>query len=163
MRFKVKKNPVLVLIILVLIPGIFSIPIASIIEDEAILFSCILFVFLLPLIIFFISALFNSYHEITDTEFRSVFGFIKINIPLNEIIKVSFSNNPVSSPAWTFKRLKIEYRKYDFVLLSLPREEEFFLQTMMTRCPSAVVISRKAEIISTKLQKENQDEDRGHF
>ncbi|MES9685711.1 PH domain-containing protein [Gottfriedia acidiceleris] len=70
-------------------------------------------------------------------------------MPYSEIRTVNFSNNPVSSPAWTFKRLKIEYKKYGFALLSLPKDEEGFLQEIKKRCPDATILNRqKAEVIS---------------
>jgi hypothetical protein len=93
-------------------------------------------------------AFFKTYHEITETEFRSIFGFIKIEIPLHEIKSVTYSNNPASSPAWTFKRLKIEYQKYGFVLLSLPKDEEAFLNEVKLRCPYAVVKNRNGDILA---------------
>ncbi|PEC48056.1 PH domain-containing protein [Bacillus sp. AFS096315] len=150
MKFKVKKNPLLVVLILSLIPIIISVPIISFIEADrtGIIISLVVFVFLLPILIVLVWALFNTYHELTETEFKSKFGFITILIPYSEIRTVNFSNNPVSSPAWTFKRLKIEYQKYGFALLSLPKDEEIFLQEIKKRCPNATIINRqKAEVI----------------
>ncbi|SFD03299.1 PH domain-containing protein [Bacillus sp. UNCCL81] len=145
MKFKVKKNPLLVVLILSLIPIIISVPIISIIEADrtGIILSLVVFVFLLPILIVLAWALFNTYHELTETEFKSKFGFITIIIPYNEIRTVSFSNNPISSPAWTFKRLKIEYKKYGFDLLSLPENEENFLQEIKKRCPDATILNRQ--------------------
>ncbi|MEE6449582.1 PH domain-containing protein [Gottfriedia acidiceleris] len=145
MKFKVKKNPLLVVLILSLVPIIISVPIISFMKGErtGIIISLVVFVFLLPILLVLVCALFNTYHELTDTEFKSNFGFITILIPYSEIRTVNFSNNPVSSPAWTFKRLKIEYKKYGFALLSLPKDEEFFLQEIKKRCPNATILNRQ--------------------
>ncbi|WP_088014920.1 PH domain-containing protein [Gottfriedia acidiceleris] len=150
MKFKVKKNPLLVVLILSLIPIIISVPIISIIEADitGIIISLAIFIFLIPILIVLVWALFNTYHELTETAFKSKFGFITIIIPYNEIRTVNFSNNPVSSPAWTFKRLKIEYKKYEFALLSIPKHEEKFLQEIKKRCPDATILNRqKAEVL----------------
>jgi|GEM_PF-2943423 len=150
MKFKVKKNPLLVVLILSLVPIIISVPIISFMKDDrtGIIISLVVFVILLPIVIFLVWALFNTYHELTDSEFKSIFGFITILIPYSEIRTVNFTSNPVSSPAWTFKRLKIEYKKYGFDLLSLPKDEEFFLQEIKKRCPNAAIINRqKAEVL----------------
>ncbi|PEL06521.1 PH domain-containing protein [Bacillus sp. AFS017336] len=151
MKFKVKKNPLLVVLILSLIPIIISVPIISILEGDSagIIISLVVFVFLLPILIVLAWALFHTYHELTETEFKSKFGFIKINIPYSEIRTVCFSNNPVSSPAWTFKRLKIEYKRYEFALLSLPKDEEIFLREIKKHCPDATILNRqKTEVFS---------------
>jgi Bacterial PH domain len=149
MQFKVKKNPLLVGLILCLIPIIFSIPVISLIQGEGILVNFLVFIFVSPLIFVLAWALIHSYHELTETEFISTFGFIKINIPFHEIKTVCFSNNPVSSPAWTFKRLKIEYKQYGFALLSLPKEEEVFLKEMKKHCPNAIIKNRQGKEVST--------------
>ena len=145
MKFKVKKNPLLVVLILSLIPIIISVPIISFIEADStgIMISLVVFVFLLPILIALVWALFNTYHELTENEFKSKFGFINIIISYSEIGTVNFYNNPVSSPAWTFKRLKIEYKKYGFALLSLPKDEESFLQEIKKRCPNATILNRQ--------------------
>ena len=150
MKFKVKKNPLLVTLILSLIPIIISVPIISFIEGDTagIIISLVVFVFLLPVMIVLVWALFDTYHELTETEFKSKFGFITVNIPYHEIREVRFSNNPVSSPSWTFKRLKIEYKRYEFALLSLPKDEEFFLHEIKKHCPDATILTRqKTEVL----------------
>ncbi|PGS56481.1 PH domain-containing protein [Bacillus sp. AFS041924] len=145
MKFKVKKNPLLVILILSLIPIIVSVPIISFIEGDTagIIISLVVFVFLLPIMIVLVWALFDTYHELTENEFKSKFGFITVNIPYHEIREVRFSNNPVSSPSWTFKRLKIEYKRCEFALLSLPIDEEFFLQEIKKHCPNATILTRQ--------------------
>jgi len=68
MKFKVKKNPLLVVLILILIPIIISVPIISFIEADStgIIISLVVFVFLLPILIVLVWALFNTYHELTE-------------------------------------------------------------------------------------------------
>ncbi|PGL67277.1 PH domain-containing protein [Bacillus sp. AFS055030] len=152
MKFKVKKNPLLVALILSLIPIIFSVPIVSFIEADrtGIIISLVAFVFLFPILITLVYALFKTYHELTDNEFKSKFGFITITIPYSEIKTINFSNNPISSPAWTFKRLKIEYKKYGYALLSLPKDEDSFLQEIKKRCPDATILNRQKEEVLIK-------------
>lgn len=148
MKFQIKKNPFLVALILCLIPIILLVPIGSFIEGEGQIMSIVIFILILPVIIVLGWALFHSYHEFSDTEFISIFGFIKIRIPFHEIKKVAFSLNPMSSPAWTFKRLKIEYKRFEFVLLSLPKDEELFLSELQKRCPQAEIKDRNGNLFS---------------
>ncbi len=148
MKFQIKKNPFLVALILCLIPIILFIPIGSIIEGEGQIMSIIIFILISPVIIILAWASFHSYHEFSDTEFISIFGYIKIKIPFNEINKVRFSLNPMSSPAWTFKRLRIDYKKFEFALLSLPKEEELFLSELQKRCPQAEIKDSKGNLFS---------------
>jgi hypothetical protein len=64
---------------------------------------------------------------------------MKIKIPLADITKVNYTWNPVSSPAWTFKRMQISYGRYGFDLLSIPKDEEQFFTLLKERCPNAVI------------------------
>ena len=144
MKCKVKKNPILVILILSLIPIVFSIPIISIVKEKAedILINLVMFVFVLPIFMVLVWALFHTYYEFTENELISKFGFITITIPYTKIKTVCFSNNPISSPSWTFKRIKIEYQKYEFALLSLPKDEDVFLKELKKRCPNATILNR---------------------
>jgi len=148
MKFQIKKNPFLVALILCLVPIILLVPIGSFIEGEGQIMSIVIFILISPVIIILNWALFHSYHELSDTEFISIFGYIKIKIPFHEINKVGFSLNPISSPAWTFKRLKIEYKKFEFALLSLPKEEVLFLSELQKRCPQAEIRDRNGNLFS---------------
>ncbi len=148
MKFQIKKNPFLAALILCLIPIIFLVPIGSFIEGEGQIMSIVIFILISPIIIVLVWALFHSYHEFSDTEFISIFGFIKIKIPFQEIKKVGFSLNPMSSPAWTFKRVKIDYKKFEFALLSLPKDEKLFLRELKKRCPQAEIKDRYGNLFS---------------
>ncbi|MFD2923915.1 PH domain-containing protein [Halobacillus naozhouensis] len=75
------------------------------------------------------------YHEVTDRHFRIVFGPIKKNIPLYDIKKVHYSYNPLSSPAWTFKRLEISYSHYNSILASTPKNESACRELLKEICP----------------------------
>ncbi|MEK3805319.1 PH domain-containing protein [Bacillus sp. FSL H8-0547] len=64
---------------------------------------------------------------------------------MRDIKEVHYSMNPLSSPAWTFKRLKIVYTgsfsssrpAYSkFALVSLPKDEKLFFRELSAVNPS---------------------------
>ncbi|WP_079529083.1 PH domain-containing protein [Halobacillus hunanensis] len=134
MKFKVKKNPLLVMITLALIPigllGFFSEE-----KNEAWISLLIVTIIAIPML----WALVVSYHEVTDTHFRIVFGPIKKSIPLYDIKGIHYSYNPLSSPAWTFKRLEITYSHYNSILASTPKNESSLRDLLKEKCPRAKI------------------------
>jgi len=65
-------------------------------------------------------------------------GFFRIPISYEAIKSVEPSRNPVSSPAWSLNRLKIEYEKKGkkkWILIS-PKDREVFLETLKSRAPN---------------------------
>jgi hypothetical protein len=53
-------------------------------------------------------------------------GFFKQFIHWNDIRQVKYTSNPISSPAFSFKRIQIDYGKMGSVLIS-PRSRETFM------------------------------------
>lgn len=130
-----KKNPILILVAISLIPlGVFNL--YAEMNAESIVGLIILILVDVPLIM----ALFNSYHEVTDLDFIIVFGPIKKIIPLWEIRTVEYSYNPLSSPSWTFKRIKIVTTHYRTFLMSSPQNETEFKELLKKKCPNAKVL-----------------------
>ncbi|MCA1011877.1 PH domain-containing protein [Halobacillus halophilus] len=134
MKFPVKKNPILILLVLALIPlgmiGLFT-------EDfvEGWIGLIIMIVVSIPLL----WALVRSYHEITEDSLIVTFGPIIKTIPLSDIQSVSYTYNPLSSPAWTFKRIAITQSHYKTILISVPQDDEKFKKLLEAKCPSAKI------------------------
>ncbi|MEM5017559.1 PH domain-containing protein [Metabacillus indicus] len=131
MKFKVKRNPILVCIIVFLI----LFPFFLLYQGEPA--APIVFPFLIAA--FLAHALFNSYFVIADQKLKIVFGLIRKEIFIRDMKEVHYSMNPLSSPAWTFKRLKIVYTgsfsssrpAYSkFALVSLPKDEKRFFREL---------------------------------
>lgn len=131
MKFSIRRNPLLSLLIIALCP----IPFILFFAKEADAGSIIAGIIMLLIMFMLLWALFHSYHEITNTHLVAVFGFFKIMIPLHEITNIRYTYNLLSAPAWTFKRLEITYSKYDIALISLPKDTDLFMKTMQEKCP----------------------------
>lgn len=57
---------------------------------------------------------------------------MKRKIPLASIRKVALSNNPISSPAASLKRIAIHYDRWGYILIS-PKNREAFIEELERR------------------------------
>lgn len=137
MIFKIKRNPILLLIVLFLI----VLPFFLLFSESESLASMII-PFLLSA--FLAHAFLKSYFLIQDEKLIIVFGLIKKEIHIKDIKEIRYSNNPLSAPAWTLKRLEIVYAKplgampgssTRFALVSLPKDEDAFFRELVQRNP----------------------------
>jgi hypothetical protein len=78
-------------------------------------------------------------YEITPVELRVRAGVFRWRIPLTWIRAGRLSANPLSAPAWSLRRLRLDYRRPDgregFQLLS-PRDREAFLRELAAADPA---------------------------
>lgn len=75
------------------------------------------------------------YYEITTSSLRIRSGLLQYRIPLSSIESVRPTRNPLSAPAWSLDRLRIDYRKngrLSFALIS-PENKVSFLRTLVQR------------------------------
>ena len=133
MIFSVKKNPLLVLLTMALLP----LGVLGIYTDPA--EGWIGLIIVIPIAVILLWALFQSYHEVTDDAFIGHFGPIKKRVKLEDIKLVEYSYNPLSSPAWTFKRLSVTNTHHQTYLLSIPKEEDRFREVLQQQCPKATI------------------------
>ncbi|KIL49221.1 PH domain-containing protein [Jeotgalibacillus soli] len=139
MKFVVKKNPIIVLIILMLPVLTVSLPFLE--PNDPGLWIGIAITAIMSFLMLW--ALFQSYYEITEESITLVFGPIRKTLRLNQLKSVNYSYNPISSPAWTFKRVKFVYGSFnDFLFGSVPKEEEAFWQALRDRCSDAAKLPR---------------------
>ncbi|HOX46109.1 MAG TPA: PH domain-containing protein [Myxococcota bacterium] len=77
-------------------------------------------------------------YEITPEELRVRAGLVRWRLPLAWIRAARLSSNPLSAPAWSLRRLRLDYRRPDgregFQLLS-PRDREAFLRELAAADP----------------------------
>jgi hypothetical protein len=72
-------------------------------------------------------------YEITQSELIIRSGLTRNSIEISSIESVKPSRNPLSSPAWSLDRLRIDYRRKDkltFLLIS-PEEKSAFLNELV--------------------------------
>ncbi|USK35235.1 PH domain-containing protein [Bacillus sp. F19] len=136
MIFQVKKNPILVAIVLFLI----ILPFFLLFRSETL--PSLIIPFLLSA--FLAHALIKSYFVIKNQKLMIVFGLIKKEIPIRDIKEIRYSNNPLSAPAWTLKRLEIIFAapigsrpnaSTRFALVSLPKDENGFFKELTQQNP----------------------------
>jgi len=73
-------------------------------------------------------------YTITDTHLRIRCGPFRWNVPLADVRAVRPTRNPLSSPALSLDRLRIEYSRSLAVMVS-PDDKEGFLSELRTRAP----------------------------
>jgi membrane protein YdbS with pleckstrin-like domain len=83
--------------------------------------------------------LFGTRYELTPGRLRIRCGPFRWTVPLNEIRAVTPTRNPLSSPALSLDRLRIDYGRGSSVMIS-PRDQARFLEDM-GRYRSAVSLS----------------------
>jgi hypothetical protein len=81
--------------------------------------------------------LFPVVYQVTTTDLIVRSGLRAWTIPLDSIERVTPTNNPLSSPAWSLDRLRVDYRKQGvgkMVLIS-PNDKAGFLRALAMRSP----------------------------
>lgn len=104
--------------------------------------------------IFFIAIVFGlAYpvsYEITQSDLIIRSGLTKSSIELSTIESVKPSRNPLSSPAWSLDRLRIDYRKkgkLKFMLIS-PEDRSAFLNELVLTTNNLSLQGDKITILS---------------
>lgn len=84
--------------------------------------------------IFILWLWFTTFYRIDTDNLIIRFGPFRKIIPLDAITSVKKSTNPLSSPAWSLKRLEIRYGKYQSIFIS-PVNREEFVNILSKHCP----------------------------
>ena len=79
--------------------------------------------------------------DTSDLHIYGCFGTHK-KIPIKNIIKITETNNPISSAAASMDRLEIHYNKYDSVLIS-PKDKKEFLTRLLKQNAKINIIYKK--------------------
>ncbi len=82
---------------------------------------------------FMLSVLYGTFYQFEGDTLRIRSGPFRMNVPLAEVRAVTPTRNPLSSPACSLDRLRIEYGTRS-VMIS-PADKEGFLATLRARCP----------------------------
>ncbi|WP_108670883.1 PH domain-containing protein [Peribacillus acanthi] len=142
MMFAVKKNPIFVLLTIFLL----FLPILIIKDGGLAAIPATIIPFALG--IFLTHALFRSYFIIEEQDLVIVYGLIKKRIPIRTIKSLSYTYNPLSAPAWTFKRLNIEQHIHQLSggkafltnnLVSAPKDDYSFFQELKKKNSSVTL------------------------
>jgi hypothetical protein len=110
--------------------GIFSITQESLPTSEIVMTSLAT----IGIPIFVIWLWFSTYYVIDEKNLLIKYGPFRKTVPLHTITSVRKTNNPLSSPALSLKRLEILYGKYDTALIS-PKDRDEFIKILAEKCP----------------------------
>ena len=139
MRFSVKKDVWVTLLVWIPMIIAFAIVIASPMETTWIYLMVIL-TFLLTFA-FMAWIWFASYYELKEDRLFVSFGPIKENILYKDITKIKESHNLLSSAALSLDRLSI-YKTGRLKTLISPQEKEVFLDQIKSFIPHAEIIRK---------------------
>lgn len=100
--------------------------------DLFIIFIVIFGAIIVPL--FMLWMWFTTYYILNEENLIIKYGPFKSTIPLQSINRVKKTNNPLSSPALSLKRVEIHYDKYNSVFIS-PVDRDEFIALLCKRSP----------------------------
>lgn len=84
--------------------------------------------------------LLNNYVELKNDLLFIRFGFIRLEIPYQEIVSLTKTNNPLSSLAASFDRIEIKRSKKGSVMIAIEDKEQF-LSEMQKLSPNIAIRS----------------------
>jgi len=147
MIYPTKKDAWLVLIValagLLLIIQLFNRLIFNGLHNPGTWILCAVFIFYFGILILFA---YPVYYEITTSALKIRSGILlRYTIPLSSIVHVVPTRNPVSSPAWSLDRLRIEYLKDSKkrIILISPKDKKTFIRELIARSPSLELTMRE--------------------
>ena len=128
-RFSSKVDGWMIPIMIVSVGALIAALVAVLVEETPwpLRVLTVVVVILVTLLLFTIFK--STYYVIVGDTLRIVSGPFKWNIPVADIVGVTPSRNPLSSPALSMDRLKISYGKRKFVLVS-PEDKAGFIRAV---------------------------------
>ena len=75
------------------------------------------------------SVLFRTYYQVDGNNLRIVSGPFHWNVPIDQIISVERTRNPLSSPALSLDRLRIRYADKKSIMIS-PADQRRFVKAL---------------------------------
>ncbi|WP_188689197.1 PH domain-containing protein [Pullulanibacillus camelliae] len=135
MRFKSKQDVWLTLIVWAAMFFLLGSGIYALFTQQMSAFEYLIITLLcIALPLFFLWMWLTTYYVLSDKYLIIRFGPFKKVVLLAAIQSVRKTNNPMSSPALSIKRLEIIHSNGAFVLIS-PRNREAFIEVLKERCP----------------------------
>ncbi|MGF9769526.1 PH domain-containing protein [Bacillus albus] len=136
MKFKIKQNPIHMIIFLLTI----FIFIAMLFTQgtKNIYLSCMI----LLNIINFIYIYFRSTYRITDKSLIIKYYFTNTEIPYKDIQQIRSNGKSLNSTYWSRQRLEIIYGLFNTLTVCIPKEEEKFINLLKDKCPNIKIIDK---------------------
>ncbi len=102
-------------------------------------FDWILLIVAIGMLVFIGTLWFGTYYVIEDNELIISGGIARKKIPIAEITKLTKTNNPLSSPALSIKRMEVMYEPGMQIVLISPDEQRRFIELLLEKNPHIVV------------------------
>ncbi|HEX5731882.1 MAG TPA: PH domain-containing protein [Blastocatellia bacterium] len=82
-----------------------------------------------------------TYYEVQSDRLFIRSGLLRWTVPLDEIVSVTPTSNPLGSPAWSLDRLEVRWRRggKDRTLLISPLRRDEFLRELQARASALVL------------------------
>ena len=133
MRFSSKVDGWLIPVMVLAFAGMIAALIAVLIEPAPWIVRIGTAVIVVFVTLLLLSVFRNTSYEVGETELRIVSGPFRWKILLEDIVDITPTRNPLSSPALSMDRLKVSYGKRRFVLVSPSKKEEFIAAVEQAR------------------------------
>ncbi|MEO7793345.1 MAG: PH domain-containing protein [Thermoanaerobaculia bacterium] len=109
--------------------------VASVAVAESPLFALVISPMLLVSVVLPVWLLRSTEYRIDSSELHVRSGPFSWRVPLSEIRAISPTRNPLSSPALSLDRLRIDYGRRNSIMVS-PKEKEAFIAELRKRVPA---------------------------
>lgn len=96
-------------------------------------------IIILLLVGFFVHLFVSTYYVVDgDRLYIKCSVFYNVSIGMNSILKISETNNPMSSPATSLDRLEIVYKKGEFsdLIIISPKDKKGFIDLLLEQNPN---------------------------
>ena len=129
MRFNSKVDGWLIPVFIIAIAGMLAAFVAVLIDDAPLWLQVVVAVTSVLFCGLLFAILKSTYYVVADGVLRIVSGPFNWTIQLSDIVEITPTRNPLSSPALSLDRLKIVYGKRRFVLVS-PEDKDGFVKAI---------------------------------
>ncbi len=129
MRFLSKVDGWLIPVFIIAIVGMLAAFVTVLIEDTPFWLQLVMTVVSVLFCALLFAILKSTYYVVADGKLKIVSGPFRWTIPVADIIEVSASRNPLSSPALSLDRLKVVYGRRRFMLVS-PADKDGFIKAI---------------------------------
>jgi len=129
MRFVSKLDGWLIPVFIIAIAGMLAAFVAVLIEDTPLWIQVIVAVASVVFCALLFAILKSTYYVIANGVLRIVSGPFRWSVAISDIVEITPTRNPLSSPALSLDRLKVTYGKRRYVLVS-PADKEGFLKAI---------------------------------
>ena len=129
MRFVSKVDGWLIPVFIIAIAGMLTAFVTVLIEETSLWLQIVVSVASVLFCALLSAILRSTYYVVADGVLRIVSGPFRWKVAISDIVEITPTRNPLSSPALSLDRLKVTYGKRRYVLVS-PADKEGFIKAI---------------------------------